>query len=172
MGEEVARLSWRKCQNGSPAAFEFVECSVDGRPRRARRAGRTGAQVFTVHLGADAMTTTQPLTVSYTYRVLVQQQGHLLHLDISRPTKGLTVQFSYGGRGIRYVNVLDYVAKQPAAWAVAAARRGTDAEHRVALRRVGHAESWRGLRVGARGGDDRTDRQGVGRTGDPQDTGT
>ena len=100
---------------GSPAAFEFVECTVDGRPRPPRRVARTGAQVFTAHLGADATTATQPLTISYTYRVLVQQHGHLLHLDISRPTQGLTIQFSYGGCGIRYVNVLDYVAssRQP-----------------------------------------------------------
>jgi hypothetical protein len=99
---------------GSPAAFEFVECTVDGRPRPARRAAGTGAQVVTAHLGADAITAT-PLTICYTHRVLVQLHGHLLHLDMSRPTKGLTVQFSYGGCGIRYVNVLDYVAssRQP-----------------------------------------------------------
>jgi len=41
---------------------------------------------------------------------LVQQNGHLLHLDISHPTKGLHVQFSYGDCGIRYINVLDYIA--------------------------------------------------------------
>jgi hypothetical protein len=32
---------------GSPAAFEFVECAVDGRPRPAGHAARPGAQVFT-----------------------------------------------------------------------------------------------------------------------------
>jgi hypothetical protein len=46
---------------------------------------------------------------------LVQQQGHLLHLDISRPTKGLRVQLAYGGCDIRHVNIVDHVAgsRQP-----------------------------------------------------------
>jgi hypothetical protein len=44
------------------------------------------------------------------HRLLIQQHGHLLHLDIARPTKGLRVQFTYGGCGIRYVSVLDYIA--------------------------------------------------------------
>ena len=35
---------------------------------------------------------------------------HLFHLDFSRPTKDVRVHFAYGGCGIRYVNVLDYIA--------------------------------------------------------------
>jgi hypothetical protein len=77
----------------SAAAFEFVECTVDGRPRPTRHATRTGTQIVTVHLGADRATELQLPTISFTYRVLVQQRGHLLHLDLSRPTKGLKVQF-------------------------------------------------------------------------------
>ena len=54
------------------------------------------------------------LAISYTYRVLIQQQGHLLHLDISRQTKGLRVELAYGGCHIRRVNVVDYIAsRQP-----------------------------------------------------------
>ena len=40
----------------------------------------------------------------------MQRIGLLLHLDISRPTKGLKVQLWYGDCGIRYVNVLGYIA--------------------------------------------------------------
>jgi hypothetical protein len=40
----------------------------------------------------------------------MQQHGPPLHLDISRPAKGLKVQFAYGGCRIRHVNVLDYIA--------------------------------------------------------------
>jgi hypothetical protein len=55
------------------------------------------------------------LAISCTYRALIQRQGHLLHLDISRPTKGLRVQFAYGGCGMRRANVVDYIAssRQP-----------------------------------------------------------
>jgi hypothetical protein len=47
--------------------------------------------------------------------VLLQQNGHLLHLDFPRPTRGLKVHFAYGGCGIRRVNVVDYIAssRQP-----------------------------------------------------------
>lgn len=50
------------------------------------------------------------VTVSYTYRVLVQRHGHLLYLDIPRPAKGVRVQLDYTAAGIRRVNVLDYFA--------------------------------------------------------------
>lgn len=68
-----------------------------------------------MNLGAETIAAKRAVTVSYAYRVLVQQHGHLLYLDISRPTKGLKVQFAYGNCGIRYVNVLDYIAssRQP-----------------------------------------------------------
>ena len=95
---------------GSAEAFELVELTVDGAQRPVRRTARSGAQVYTANLGDAAMRGGQPVAVSYTRRLLVQQHGHLLHLDISRPTKGLRVQFAYGGCGIRYVSVLDYIA--------------------------------------------------------------
>jgi hypothetical protein len=100
---------------GSERAFQFVELTVDGRRRPARRTTRAGAQVFTVSLGSDMAIARRTLAISYTYRVLIQQQSHLLELDISRPTKGLRVQLAYGGCGIRRVNVADYIAssRQP-----------------------------------------------------------
>lgn len=57
----------------------------------------------------------QEVTVSYTFRVLVPKNGHLLQLEIARPTKGFHIEFGYAGCGIQRVNVLDYVAaaKQP-----------------------------------------------------------
>jgi hypothetical protein len=99
----------------SEEAFQLTEVAVDGRAVRPRRTTRAGAQVDTVNLGAEAVADGRTMTISYTYRVLVQRHGHLLYLDVSRPTKGLRIQFSYGNCGIRYVNVLDYVAssRQP-----------------------------------------------------------
>jgi hypothetical protein len=77
-----------------------------------RQAGpvRTGAQVYTASLGDGAMTGDRRVAIGYTHRLLVQQHGHLLHLDIFRPAKGLKVHFAYGGCGIHHVNVLDYIA--------------------------------------------------------------
>jgi hypothetical protein len=54
--------------------------------------------------------------MSFTYRALLQQHGHLLRVDLTKPVKGLTVNLAYGGTGIRYVSIADYVAaaRQPA----------------------------------------------------------
>jgi hypothetical protein len=52
----------------------------------------------------------EPIVVAYTYRVLVQRHGHVLYLDLPRPSKGLRVQFTYQGAGIRRVTALDFIA--------------------------------------------------------------
>lgn len=97
----------------SPDAFELVQLTVDGKPRTIRRTERRGAQLYTVSLGAAA-TTDKPVVIAYTYRVLVQRHGHVLYLDLPRPTKGLNVQLSYGDSGIRRVTVLDFIASSEA----------------------------------------------------------
>jgi hypothetical protein len=94
----------------SAEAFELVDLTVDGVPRPIRRMARTRAQVYAASIGDVAMRGDRSVAIAYTHRLLVQQHGHLLHLDISRPTKRLRVQFAYGGSGIRYVSVLDYIA--------------------------------------------------------------
>jgi hypothetical protein len=94
----------------SPDAFELVQCTVDGKPYAARRTTKRGSQVYTVNLGPELVAAQQEVAVAYTYRTLVQQHGHLIHLDLVRPTKGFKATLSYGGCGIRYVNVLDYIA--------------------------------------------------------------
>ncbi|MGH8543850.1 MAG: hypothetical protein ACREX3_09530 [Gammaproteobacteria bacterium] len=93
----------------SREAFELVQLTVNGKERPIRRTERTGAQLYTASLGTSAMTG-EPITVAYTYRVLLQRHGHLLYLDLPRPTKGLTVQFNYAGAGIRRVTTLDFIA--------------------------------------------------------------
>lgn len=89
--------------------FELVQLAVDGKERPVRRTVRRGTQVYTAALG-KAATTDNEVTISYTYRILVQRHGHLLYLDLPRPTKGMHVQLNYGLADIWYVNVLDYFA--------------------------------------------------------------
>ena len=40
----------------------------------------------------------------------MQRNGHLFHLDFSRPTRDVKVQLAHGECGIRHINVLDYMA--------------------------------------------------------------
>ncbi|MCP3797963.1 hypothetical protein NLX83_01700 [Allokutzneria sp. A3M-2-11 16] len=91
----------------SPAAFELTHLTVDGQPKKIRRAQRRGGQIYSVDLG-DVVGS--EVTVAYSYTVLVQRHGHLLYLDLPRPTKGVHVRLSYAGAGIRRVNTLDYFA--------------------------------------------------------------
>ncbi|MEU2869806.1 hypothetical protein ABZ769_11455 [Streptomyces olivoreticuli] len=94
----------------SPEAFELVQVTVDGQTRAARRTSKRGSQTFTVNLGDDVVSDQREVTISYTYRTLVQQNGHLIHLDLARPTKGFKAELRYGDAGIRNINVLDYIA--------------------------------------------------------------
>jgi hypothetical protein len=93
----------------SSDVFELLQLAADGKPRKIRRTTREGAQLYTASLG-PAATSGDEVTVAYTYRVLVQRHGHLLYLDLPRPTKGLHVQLDYLNAGIRRVNTLDYFA--------------------------------------------------------------
>jgi len=94
----------------SKEAFQLLEVTVDGEPLRTQRSTRAGTQIYTANLVSEALLEQREVVIAYTYRVLVQQNGHLLHLDISRPSRDLKIQFWYGDCGIRYVNVLDYIA--------------------------------------------------------------
>src|SRR5262249_20120550 len=89
--------------------FELVQATVNGKPCPIRRSERRDAQLYTVSLDPKLLHG-NPVTIAYSYRVLVQRQGHLLYLDLPRPTKGLHVKFDYGNAGIRTVNTLDYIA--------------------------------------------------------------
>lgn len=93
----------------SPEAFELLQVTVDGKDRKIRRTQRRDSQISSVALG-DSAITGEAVTISYTYRVLVKRHGHMLYLDLPRPTKGLHVRLAYNGAGIRRVNALDYFA--------------------------------------------------------------
>jgi hypothetical protein len=125
----------------SAEAFELVELTVDGARRPVRRTIRTGAQIYTASLGDGAMAGDRRVAVSYTHRLLVQQHGHPLHLDISRPAKGLKVQFAFGGCRHPPRQRPGLHRRQPPDPAVPAARIGTDAEHRAGIRRLGAAKA-------------------------------
>lgn len=93
----------------SEAAFELVEVTVEGKAQRFRRSQRAASQSYVATIRTDTPLG-ESVHVSYTYRVLVQQHSHMLQLDVAKPMKGFKVELSYGGCGIRYVNVLDFIS--------------------------------------------------------------
>jgi hypothetical protein len=94
----------------SSEAFQLVQFTVDGKDRPIRRSSRATGQSYTASLGKNTGPDTKEVTITYTYRVLAQRSGHLLWLDIAKPTKGLKIDFRYGDCGIRYVNVVNFIA--------------------------------------------------------------
>lgn len=93
----------------SREAFELLDVAVDGKPRPIRRAVRAKGQIYTSSLGTGE-TTTEPVTISYTYRVLLEQHGHLVFIDFDQPSRDVSVELRHADCGIRYVNVLDFLA--------------------------------------------------------------
>jgi hypothetical protein len=104
-----------KLNGASPQAFQLLQFTLDGEQLPIHRTTTGDSQTYSVSIGPEAVAERRRVVISITHRILVQRSGHLFHLDLSRPVKGLSVQFSYGDCGIRYVNVLDYIAgaRQP-----------------------------------------------------------
>ncbi|WP_199845124.1 MULTISPECIES: hypothetical protein [Streptomyces] len=98
----------------SPEVFELVRVAVNGKDQGIRRSVRKEGQVFTCTLD-DELDRKDAVTISYTYRVLVQRHGHVLHLDLAQPTKDFRAELWYGDCGIRRMNVIDYLSgpRQP-----------------------------------------------------------
>lgn len=94
---------------GSRSTYELTQFAVNGRPQPIRRTARAGSQTYSATVPENLVGTEQ-VTIACAYRVLVKQHGHLLYLDLPRPTKGLRVQFAYGGCGIRTLDAVDFIA--------------------------------------------------------------
>lgn len=93
---------------GSTEAFELAQLSVDGELRTIKRSTRRRGQMFTAAIGKDLVDAGQPVAIAYTYRVMLFQHGHLLHLDMEQPTRNVDIELDYGDTNIDYVNVLDF----------------------------------------------------------------
>lgn len=91
-------------------AFELVDFAVDGTPRQIRRSARANGQSYAVNLGSDVIEAKRPITLSYTYRTILRQAGHMVHVDVEQPSKGLHVDLDYGGCGIAEMRLIPFIA--------------------------------------------------------------
>lgn len=91
-------------------SYELVQYAVDGEQRSIRRTARKTGQTYSVGLGRDVIAAGKPVRISFTYKTITAQSGHLLHFDIVQPTKGLKVTLDYGETDISQVKVLDLIA--------------------------------------------------------------
>lgn len=99
----------------SREAFEVVQFAVNGEERPVRRAERKSGQTYTASLGTPA-DDDAPVRLSYTYRTVTAERGHLLYIDIEQPTRGVEVELDYGDCDIERVSVLDLIASSRSTW--------------------------------------------------------
>lgn len=91
-------------------AFELVDYTVNGERRTIRRSTRKTGQTYSVNIGEDLVREGEPVQITYVYRTITPQNGHLLYFDIEQPTKNIKVQFDYSAADIAHVSVLDLIA--------------------------------------------------------------
>jgi len=91
-------------------AFELVDFALDGTPLQIRRSARANGQSYAVNLGRDVIEANRPITLSYTYRTILRQADHMVHVDVEQPSKGLHVDLDYGGCGIAEMRLIPFIA--------------------------------------------------------------
>lgn len=94
----------------STDAFELLQFFVDGQPRKIRRSVRKSGQSYSAAIGSDAVERAEPVRVSYTYRTVTMQSGHLLHVDLEHPTRNVSLDIDYADCGIEHMSVLDMIS--------------------------------------------------------------
>lgn len=93
----------------APNAFMLLQFAINGEERTIRRSARRNGQTYSVNVGVDVIEAQQPVTISYTYRTVTTQAGHLLFFDIEQPTKNLRVDLDYSGCAIASMSALDLI---------------------------------------------------------------
>lgn len=91
-------------------AFELVEYTVNGESRSIRRSARRTGQTYSVNIGEDVVRSAEPVQITYVYRTITPQNGHMLYFDIEQPTRNIKVEFDYSAVAIDHVSVLDLIA--------------------------------------------------------------
>lgn len=94
-----------------PEVFSLVQFTVDGVELPFERQADDVSQVYVVDLGEERVRQGEAVVVSFTFRTQVPQDGHVVHLNIDRPTKGLEVEMKYDSAVISSVRLMDFASR-------------------------------------------------------------
>ena len=94
-----------------PAVFALEQFTIDGKAIPFTRQADDVSQVYIVDLGEQVVRDEKPVVVSFAFRTLVPRDGHVVHIDIDRPTKGLEVELTYDATAIRRVRLMDFASR-------------------------------------------------------------
>ena len=94
-----------------PEVFALEQFTVNGTPVPFTRQVEDAGQIYVVDLGTEIITDDKPVVISFRFRSLVPRNGHVFHLNIDRPTKGLDVELSYDADAIERVRLMDFASR-------------------------------------------------------------
>ena len=93
-----------------PEVFALEQFTVNDTPVPFSRQVDEVSQVYTVDLGAQVIQQEQAVVVSFSFRTRTLRRGHVVHLDIDRPTRGLDVELRYDPEQVGQMRILDFAS--------------------------------------------------------------
>jgi len=93
-----------------PEVFALEQFTVNGTPVPFTRQVDEVSQVYTVDLGEQIIQQEQAVVISFTFRTRTLRSGHVVHLDIDRPTRGLDVELRYDPEQVGQMRILDFAS--------------------------------------------------------------
>ena len=94
-----------------PEVFALEQFTINGRPIDFTRQADDVSQVYTVDLGQNTIDQGQSAVVAFNFRTLVPRDGHVVHINIDRPTKGLDVELTYDSSSVKRVRLMDFASR-------------------------------------------------------------
>ena len=93
-----------------PEVFALEQFTVNGTPVPFSRQVDEVSQVYTVDLGEQVIQQEQAVVISFSFRTRTLRSGHVVHLDIDRPTRGLDVELRYAPEQVGQMRILDFAS--------------------------------------------------------------
>ena len=94
----------------NPELFSLDHFSVDGKPLAIQRHVDAISQSYVVDLGEAAVSQAKPVVVSFAFHARVPRDGHVVHINIDRPTRGLAVDMRYD-EAISRLRLMDFASR-------------------------------------------------------------
>ena len=93
-----------------PEVFALEQFTVNGTPVPFTRQVDEVSQVYNVDLGEQVIQQEQAVVISFSFRTRTLRSGHVVHLDIDRPTRGLDVELRYDPEQVGQMRILDFAS--------------------------------------------------------------
>lgn len=93
-----------------PEVFTLEQFTIDGADVAIQRHADEASQVYVVDIGDEVIRAGKQVVVTFRFRTRTRRAGHVFHIDIDRPTRGLDVEFHYGEAAVAEARMLDFAS--------------------------------------------------------------